>query len=81
MKLNTLKPNNSKSRMDDSDSASVSYVSLPYIKGTSEIISRLLQSHKIRVAHRLISTLCNVAKGERFRWFIQAIYRIPCNEP
>jgi len=71
--------------MDDSHSASASYVSLrPYIKGTSEIISRLLQPHKIRVAHRPISTLHNILTKvkdpvDSFDR-LGAIYRIPCDE-
>jgi len=46
--------------MDVSVSASVSYVSLPYIKETSEIITRLLHPHKIMVARRSISTFGNI---------------------
>ena len=32
-------------------------VTIPYIKGTSEIIARILQPYNIRVAHRPITTL------------------------
>ena len=30
---------------------------MPYIKGTSETIARILQPYNIRVAHKIITTL------------------------
>ena len=35
----------------------VTTVTIPYIKGTSETISRILQPHNIRVAHKPTTTL------------------------
>ena len=35
----------------------VTTVTIPYVKGTSETIARILQPHNIRVAHKPITTL------------------------
>ena len=38
-------------------SACLTTVTIPYVKGTSETIARILQPYYIRVAHKLITTL------------------------
>ncbi|XP_068717299.1 uncharacterized protein [Montipora capricornis] len=57
-------------------------VTIPYIKGTSEIIARTLQPYNIRVAHRRITTLrkpLTYAKDEDQPKDRQgAIYKIKC---
>ena len=37
----------------------VTTATIPYIKGSSEIIARIVQPYNIRVAHKLITTTLN----------------------
>ena len=57
-------------------------VTIPYIKGTSEIIARILQPYNIRVAHRPITTLrkllTNVKDKDQPRDRQGAVYKIKC---
>ena len=57
-------------------------VTIPYIKGTSEIIARILQPYNIRVAHRPINTLrkllTNVKDKDQPRDRQGAVYKIKC---
>ena len=57
-------------------------VTIPYIKGTSEIIARILQPYNIRVAHRPITTLrkllTNVKDKDQPRDRQGAVYMIKC---
>ena len=57
-------------------------VTIPYIKGTSEIIARILQPYNIRVAHRSITTLrkllTNVKDKDQPRDRQGAVYKIKC---
>ena len=57
-------------------------VTIPYIKGTSEIIARILQAYNIRVAHRPITTLrkllTNVKDKDQPRDRQEAVYKIKC---
>ena len=57
-------------------------MTIPYIKGTSEIIARILQPYNIRVAHRPITTLrkllTNVKDKDQPRDRQGAVYKIKC---
>ena len=60
------------------------YISLPYVRSTLETISRILQPHNIRVAHRPISTLRQILTKVKDRDSpndrLGAIYKISCND-
>jgi len=45
----------------------VTTVTIPYIKGTSETISRILQPYNIHVAHKPITTLRHLLTNVRYR--------------
>ena len=57
-------------------------VTIPYIKGTSEIIARIFQPYNIRVAHRPITSLrkllTNVKDKDQPRDRQGAVYKIKC---
>ena len=53
-------------------------VTIPYIKGTSEIIARILQPYNIRVAHRPPSPITNVKDKDQPRDRQGAVYKIKC---
>ena len=59
-------------------------VNIPYIKGISENISRILQPFNIRVAHRRITTLrqllTNVEDKDETRNRQGAVYKINCSD-
>ena len=61
---------------------STTTVTIPYIKGTSEIIPRILQSYIIRVARRPITALrkllTNVKGKDQPRTDKGAVYKIKC---
>ena len=42
-------------------------MTIPYIKGTSEIIARILQPYNIRVAHRPITTLRKLLTNVKYK--------------
>ena len=73
--------NNSTKRPDDEQSTTVS---IPYIKGTSETIARILQPYKIRVAHKPISTLRRILTNVKDRDpplnRQGAVYKIACTD-
>ena len=64
--------------------APVTTVTIPYIKDTSETISRILQPYSIRVAHKpttalqhlLINYYTNVGQGRTQQ---QTVYKIKCS--
>ena len=65
------------------NSGPVTKVSIPYIRGTSETIARILQSYNIRVAHRPITTLrrlvlTNVKDKDKPEDRQEAVYKIKC---
>ena len=57
-------------------------VTIPYIKGTSEIVARILQPYNIRVAHRPITNLrkllTNVKDKDRPKGRQGKVYKIKC---
>ena len=59
-------------------------VTIPYIKGTSETISRILQPYNIRVAHKpttmLRQLLTNVKDRDEPNNRQGAVYKIKCSE-
>ena len=59
-------------------------VTIPYIKGTSETISRILQSYNIRVAHKPTTTLrqllTNVKDRDEPNNRQGAVYKIKCSD-
>ena len=61
----------------------VTTVTIPYVKGTSETIARILQPYSIRVAHKPITTLRQLLtkvkdKDEPNRRQGGAVYKIKC---
>ena len=59
-------------------------VTIPYIKGTSETISRILQPYNIRVAHKPTTTLrqllTNVKDRDEPNNRQGAVYKIKCSD-
>ena len=59
-------------------------VTIPYIKGTSETISRILQSYNIRVAHKPTTTLrhlpTNIKDRDEPNNRQGAVYKIKCSD-
>jgi hypothetical protein len=80
---NTHRPRNHRESLIDT-STPKAFISLPYIKGTSEIISRILQPYDIRVAHKPISTLRQILTKVKDRDNpndrVGAVYKIECND-
>ena len=62
----------------------VTTVTIPYIKGTSETISRILQPYNIRVAHKPTTTLrhllTNVKDRDEPNNRQRAVYKIKCSD-
>ena len=62
----------------------VTTVTIPYIKGTSETISRILQPYNIRVAHKPTTTLrhllTNVKDRDEHNNRQGAVYKIKCSD-
>ena len=62
----------------------VTTVTIPYIKGTSETISRILQPYNIRVAHKpttmLQQLLTNVKDKDKPNNRQGAVYKIKCSD-
>ena len=62
----------------------VTTVTIPYIKGTSETISRILQPYNIRVAHKPTTTLrqllTNVKDRDEPNNRQGAVYKIKCSD-
>ena len=62
----------------------VTTVTIPYIKGTSETISRILQPYNIRVAHKPTTTLrhslTNVKDKDELNNRQGAVYKIKCSD-
>ena len=81
---NTYRPSEPKDNPVETASVPKAYISLPYVRGTSETISRILQPHNIRVAHRPISTLRQILTKVKDRDSpndrLGAIYKISCND-
>ena len=63
-------------------SEGVMTATIPYIRGTSETIARILQPHNIRVAHKPITTLrrllTNVKDKDKPEDRQGAVYKIKC---
>ena len=59
-------------------------VTIPYIKGTSEIISRILQPYNIRIAHKPTTTLrhllTNVKDRDEPNNKQRAVYKTKCSD-
>ena len=55
VRRNTYK--NTEPNVTNNDATPVSTVTIPYVRGTSETIARILQPYNIRVAHKPITTL------------------------
>ena len=66
----------------DSNPTPVTTATIPYIKGTSETIARILQPYNIRVAHKPITTLrqllTNVKDKDEPNDRQGAVYKIKC---
>ena len=64
------------------DSGPVTTPTIPYIRGTSETITRILQPYNIRVAHKPITTLrrvvTNVRDKDKPEHRQGAVYKIKC---
>ena len=62
----------------------VTTVTIPYIKGTSETISRILQPYNIRVAYKPTTTLrhllTNVKDKDELNNRQEAVYKIKCSD-
>ena len=78
VKLNTYKNN----ELNETDNPTTVTATILYIKGTSEIISRILRPYNIRVAHKPITTLrhtlTNVKDKEQPYDRQGAVYKINC---
>ena len=78
VKLNTYKNN----ELNETNNPTTVPATIPYIKGTSEIISRILRPYNIRVAHKPITTLRHIltnAKDIEQPYDRQgAVYKINC---
>lgn len=79
IKRNTYKPNE-----PNETNNSVTTATIPYIKGTSETISRILRPYNIRVAHKPITTLrqvlTNIKDKEQPNERQGAVYKINCSD-
>ena len=66
------------------DNTTITTATIPYIKGISENISRILQPLNIRVAHKPITTprqlLTNVKDKDAPRNRQGAVYKIDCSD-
>ena len=66
----------------NTDATPVTTATIPYIKGTSETIARLLQPYNIRVAHKTITALrqllTNVKDKDEASDRRGAVYKIKC---
>ena len=64
------------------NSGPVTTATIPYIRGTSETIARILQPYNIRVAHKPITTLrrllTNVKDRDKLEDRQGAVYKIKC---
>ena len=64
------------------NSGPVTTATIPYIRGTSETIARILQPYNIRVAHKPITTLrrllTNVKDKEKPEDRQEAVYKVKC---
>ena len=64
------------------NSGPVTTATIPYIRGTSETIARILQPYNIRVAHKPITTLrrllTNVKDKDKPQDRQRAVYKIKC---
>ena len=78
IKLNTHKDH----KINETNNPTTTTATILYVRGTSEIISRILRPYNIRVAHRPITTLrnllTNVKDKEHPRDRQGAIYKIKC---
>ena len=73
---------NSEPNATNTNATPVTTATIPYIKGTSETIARILQSYNIRVAHKPITTLrqllTNVKDKDEPSDRRGAVYKIKC---
>lgn len=79
-----IRRNTHRTTETDRNLTSVTTATLPYIKGTSETIARILQPYNIRVAHKPITTLrhllTNVKDRDEPNNRQGAIYKIKCSD-
>ena len=73
---------NSKPKATNTNATSVTTATIPYIKGTSETIARILQPYNIHAAHKRITTLqqllMNVKDKDEPSDRQGAVYKIKC---
>ena len=73
---------NSEPNATNTNATPVTTATIPYIKGTSETIARILQPYNIRVAHKPITTLrqllTNVKDKDELSDRRGAVYKIKC---
>ena len=71
-------------RTNTTDNQPTATATIPYIRGTSETIQRILQPYNIRVAHKPITTLrrllTNVKDKDRPQDRLGAVYKIACSD-
>ena len=80
IRRNTYKP--TEHNGTNANPTPVTTATIPYIKGTSETIARILQPYNIRVAHKPITTLrqllTNVKDKDEPNDRQEAVYKIKC---
>ena len=68
----------------ETNSTPTTTATIPYIKGTSETIARILQSYNIRVAHKPITTLRHLMSNAKDKDEPNnrqgAVYKIKCSD-
>ena len=80
IRRNTYKP--TEHNGTNANPTPVTTATIPYVKGTSETIARILQPYNIRVAHKPITTLrqllTNVKDKDEPNDRQEAVYKIKC---
>ena len=80
VRRNTYK--NTEPKVTNNDATPVTTVTIPYVRGTSETIARILQPYNIRVAHKPITTLrqqlTKVKDKDEPNCRQGAVYKIKC---
>ena len=75
VRLNT---NSNTDSNTQTNSGPVTTATIPYIRGTSETIARILQPYSIRVAHKPITTLWRLLTNVKPEDRQGAVYKIKC---
>ena len=74
----------SERQIEPESQPSEKFISAPYIKGVSEVASRVLKKGKIRLAHKPMNTLrrqlVNIKDKRRKEDCAGVVYSIPCND-